>query len=238
MRTVNGSLPGCGLNKLHLLDWDASEGHQEASMQNGRSVPPGTRVDGFVERVAAWVGKGETTAAAAAAGENGAGQHGSSTARTAPHGGGAAQVGGEEAGATESQASVTGIAVLGSEEGDIQSSERYACTHLPLGARELPYPTSTSLRVTAHRTAYCSLLQLTSTCSGQSNACVGERFERCACMRPRGPVTQLSTSSQRSFCSACHMLRSTFDITSEKSAYQSTALPPCLAVSASDLILF
>ena len=107
-------------------------------MQSGRPVPPGTRADGFVERVAAWVGKGETTAAAAAAGENGAGKHGSSTARPASHGGGAAKAGGEDAGATESQASVTGIAVLGSEEGDIQSSERCACTHRPLGARSYP----------------------------------------------------------------------------------------------------
>ncbi|KAK9826814.1 hypothetical protein WJX81_003825 [Elliptochloris bilobata] len=78
----------------------------------------GVRVDGFVERVAAWVGKGSTVTPTAAAGERGA------TPDHAHQEAVDSQREGSVAGSEASESSMASIAVLGSEEGEVESSER------------------------------------------------------------------------------------------------------------------
>ena len=85
-------------------------------------------MDGFAERVAAWVGKGSVVAAAAAAGEDGAPEQASTPASHTPQvGNGVGQgASGAEAGAQAPEPTAASIAVLGSEEGEMGRSERRA----------------------------------------------------------------------------------------------------------------
>lgn len=85
-------------------------------------------MDGFAERVAAWVGKGSAVKAAAAAGEDGASNQASTPGVHAPQVGDGSEHGASDAeeDAQALESSAASIAVLGSEEGEMGRSERRA----------------------------------------------------------------------------------------------------------------
>ena len=123
-------------------------------------------MDGFAERVAAWVGKGSTVKAAAVAGENGAPEQASEPMR-APQGGdgdahGASDAS-QEAVLQALQSTAASIAVLGSEEGEMESSERRA-PHNGV-SQQFRICTSWGPGVCAHalRAAHCPACQLQAT---------------------------------------------------------------------------